>query len=441
MYKKFSMFIVAIIFALSTFFPVFSEEQEHPFMLTLQYLNDGSQGTACIYAEIPMTDEVYDTITSMILYYSYDGDIFMPLIDTFGEETDICFGGWAQDGLFTTVCLSPLDEPLYQFLRGTVDRFWIKVKVNCGTYAEFTNAYEIKKDLEERPLPDTYIASTMFPENMVSVERTPDGKLVYTANQKITMKRGTTNQELLSHLPETIEMYIQVMEAESHDYKGKTTAPFKIKWTTPENLSDLPAGTYVVRQDHAPAPAAEQSKIEICLNTYTFMPNLCNDPLNLIITVIESDPPPSTVLPPEEKEDEDDLTSGSGGNRGNTGNDNTGNGGIRDEVPSDNGEDSIKLTEPNNKQPDAPLNAIELPTAAPSAVPAQKNPAPDQSYSNSEKDSAAVKPMAEIGGATPQPQRNKNHSASYIILICAAGVILAGTVTLWIYRKSAICRK
>lgn len=244
-----------------------------------------------------------------------------------GENYEVYHREWVMPGPITSgcaiktpqICLQANDEPLQSYLAGTLDRFYVKLRItrDDGTTYE-SEAALIERNREPQPVPDDLALIAGF-DPSIRVFGMLGNKRCFYGKYQLTVKENATAEEINSCLPKTLPVRVQVGNGICDIDCPVTWKPITVTELTPDESVSIanaaepiyvPAGTLLdtpmgVYQLDEPLLLGEEpwavNEILLVLNVISAGEVPSNPP---------SDPPHTPV------------TGGSGGNEGNAGSDN-----------------------------------------------------------------------------------------------------------------------
>lgn len=282
--------------------------------LSLHMKFNGGAGSYDLSASIPMSEEEFDTITGIEVYYSYDGIQYNQLVDEYGE-TDFIDYCTMRRGSFHAIILRSMQSPFKEFTQGEYPVLYFKLNIIGSIYEGETTVAKLEKNTEVVELPEQYKVTTMYPKGIADVKFDEEEGLIIYGLYKDTVIEGYKDQDVLSRLPNSIPMNVQILD--ETQFVASKTVMFDVNWAIPENIDRWDAGTYII-EGNATSKQSETDVIHVGIDTYQFRIPENTAPLLLELT-IDDIGPPSTLPPPPIIEEDGDVDEGSGGNRGNAG--------------------------------------------------------------------------------------------------------------------------
>lgn len=153
----------------------------------------------------------------------------------------------AEEKLKNQRCLFDSEEPLKSYLAKELDRFYIKLRIvrEGGAVCE-TNEAVIDRG-EQKPLPEGVDLTAKFAPK-VSVREGRPPKIKYYGRYQITVREDASGEEILSYLPDTLPVEIQIYSGS--DYIGSDILDCPVQWKT-LSLPELIPGESVAVLDAA----------------------------------------------------------------------------------------------------------------------------------------------------------------------------------------------
>lgn len=195
------------------------------------------------------------------------------------------------------ICLYSNMEPLKSYLEGSLDRFYLKLRLTKenGVICETQTALIDRGALQ--PLPEELTLGAAFPSNMLVREMNP---LRYYGKYQITVKETAASQDISALLPDTLPIEVQLLK------KGKPFAEAivdcPVTWKS-LSLPSLTAGESVTIEDAAeeiiiPGGTLLRTPMGVFRINEPFgiAQDVLTDEIRLILNVVSKDEKPTGVL-------------------------------------------------------------------------------------------------------------------------------------------------
>lgn len=173
--------------------------------------------------------------------YSLDGKIY----HTCGVEWDLNSLGSEDPEKITYMqdqtCLYQSHEPLKNYLSGEIDRFYLKL---CLTHEDGTTLVTRPSVIDRgalQPLPEGINLIATFTSSMSVRQMRP---YVRYGRYQITVSADATPEEILSYLPDTLPIEIQLQKGIDHFTEGVTECP--VTWKPLPSFSLIPGESVTI---------------------------------------------------------------------------------------------------------------------------------------------------------------------------------------------------
>ena len=200
-------------------------------------------------------------IQTVLPVYSLDGEFYQPIVDEDGEPepwdlTRPIYGDSYMEDLTRQLCSSPWEEPFCSYLSGTLDEFWVKLRLTTWSGETYrTQPSRISRELADQPEGTT--AEADWPISMCAKD---EGRFQpYYGKVQVTAREGMTAAELETLLPNRLSLEIQLLSGLLPMDSGIFSYP--VKWMLPEDLAlTAEVEPTVIRNATAPpvVPAGEE---------------------------------------------------------------------------------------------------------------------------------------------------------------------------------------
>lgn len=166
-----------------------------------------------------------------------------------GEEWDLGLLGTEDDGelkmLQNQICFYPTQEPFSSYLGGTLDRFYLKLRITRKSGMTYESQTAVIDRGSPQPLPDGVTPMAAFSPDMAVLKTRP---FLYYGSYHLTVNENATAEEIAAFLPETIPVEIQLHAGKKFYTKGMADCP--VTWK-PLSLPQLAAGESLTIADAA----------------------------------------------------------------------------------------------------------------------------------------------------------------------------------------------
>lgn len=267
-----------------------------PFHAVIEYTFEGYviKGT---FTEFP------DDISQVRTLYSLDGKIWQEC----GEAWDLNQTG-ADDSdkpekLQTQICLYSSFEPLKSYLAGTLDLFYLKLRLTKQNGLTYESQAAVIDRGEPQPIPEGITLTAAFAPSMFLFEREP---FCCYGQYQLTVNAGATPEEVSAFLPSVLPIEIQLHSGNDFVTKGIVDCP--VTWK-PLSFSSLSANESITVPDAAreitvPAGTLLNTPIGIfrldetlALSQYNM--DIRADEVRLVLNAVSEDGNPTGVLSAE----------------------------------------------------------------------------------------------------------------------------------------------
>lgn len=189
--------------------------------------------------------EFPDNLNHIHTLYSLDGDIWQEC----REEWDLQLLGTEDPGdlsqLQTQICLYDSFEPLKSYLAGSLDRFYLKLRLTLKDGRTYESQTAVIDRGEPQPVPEGITLTASFAPSMRVLERNP---FKYYGRYQITVSPTATPEDISAFLPNTIP--IQVDLQQGIDFFAGDIIECPVTWKS-LSLPPLIAGESVTIMDAA----------------------------------------------------------------------------------------------------------------------------------------------------------------------------------------------
>ncbi len=166
-----------------------------------------------------------------------------------GEEWDLRRLGTKDSDelkmLQNQLCLYPTQEPLNSYLKGTLDRFYLKLRITRKNGMTYESETAVIDRGSPKPLPEGVTPTAKFLWNMEVLKTCP---FLYYGSYHLTVNENATAEEIAAFLPDTIPVEIQLHAGQNCLTKGTVDCP--VTWK-PLALPRLAAGESITIADAA----------------------------------------------------------------------------------------------------------------------------------------------------------------------------------------------
>lgn len=198
------------------------------------------------------------------------------------------------------ICLYFNNEPLKSYLDGSLDRFYLKLRLT----GKNDILYETQTVLIDRgapqPLPEEITPSAWFASNIRVRQIKP---LRYYGRYQITVKETAASKEISAVLPDTLPVEVQFMKGKNPYATGIIDCP--VTWK-PLSLPSLTAGESVVIEDVAeeiiiPAGTSVRTPLGVFRldESLSIESEFASDEVRLVLNVVSKDEKPTGALTAE----------------------------------------------------------------------------------------------------------------------------------------------
>lgn len=195
------------------------------------------------------------------------------------------------------ICLYSNMEPLKSYLEGSLDRFYLKLRLTKenGVICETQTALIDRGALQ--PLPEELTLGAAFPSNMLVHEMNP---FRYYGKYQITVKETAASQDISAVLPDTLPIEVQLLKKGTPFAEAIVDCP--VTWKS-LSLPSLTAGESVTIEDAAeeiiiPGGTLLRTPMGVFQINEPFgiAQDILTDEIRLILNVISKDEKPTGVL-------------------------------------------------------------------------------------------------------------------------------------------------
>lgn len=187
-----------------------------------------------------------------------DTSFAWPVWSLDGEIYQACVREWALDGLGSEdvdvvsklqnqICLYPTDEPLKSYLVGTLDRFYLKLRITRESGITYdTQAAIIERSFDPRPIPEETSLNAKFASSIYVRESNPFRSY---GKYQLTVSADASPEDIARLLPSTLPVEVQLIKnSQADSMTGIIDCP--VTWK-PLSLPSLTAGESVTIMDAA----------------------------------------------------------------------------------------------------------------------------------------------------------------------------------------------
>lgn len=239
--------------------------------------------------------EFPDDISHIHTLYSLDGDIWQ---ECEGEWDLRPLGSEAYlSKLQTQICLYDSFEPLKSYLAGSIDRFYLKLRLTLKDGRTYESQTAVIDRGETQPVPEGTTLSASFAPSMRVLERNP---FRYYGRYQITVSQTATPEDIIAFLPDTLPIEIDFHEGEN--FVADIIIDCPVTWKS-LSLPPLIAGESVTITDAAeeitvPAGTLLRTPIGVFRLDEPLAVNqdIFSDEVRLVLNVTAGDGNPTGVL-------------------------------------------------------------------------------------------------------------------------------------------------
>lgn len=184
-----------------------------------------------------------------------DACLVMPMYSLDGENYEECGNSWnlrylgAEDGYLSYLqnqpCLYPNEEPLRSYLEGTLDSFYLKLRITKEKGSSYDTQAAMIEHGEPQAIPEGVTLSATFPSSIYVFERYPFSQY---GRYQITISQEASPEEIAAILPKTLPLELQLTKDRKFMTKGTVDCP--VTWK-PLSLSKLTPGESITIPDAA----------------------------------------------------------------------------------------------------------------------------------------------------------------------------------------------
>lgn len=166
-----------------------------------------------------------------------------------GEEWDLRLLGTEDDNelkmLQNQICFYPTQEPFSSYLGGTLDRFYLKLRITRKNGMTYESRTAVIDRGSPQLLPDGVTPMAAFSPDMAVLKTCP---FLYYGSYHLTVNENATAEKIAALLPDTIPVEIQLHAGKNFFTKGMVDCP--VTWK-PLSLPQLAAGESLTIADAA----------------------------------------------------------------------------------------------------------------------------------------------------------------------------------------------
>lgn len=181
--------------------------------------------------------EFFSDIQLIQPMYSLDGEIYQDC----GINWDLSWMDKAdgQAKLQTQICLYSNQEPLKNYLDGSLDRFCLKLRITRQNGLTYDTQAAVIDRGDPQPLPKEFTPVATFAPSMIAREMRP---LRFFGKYQLTVRTDSSSEDVSAYLPDTLPIEIQLQKGIEHVTEGTIDCP--VTWK-PLALPQLTAGETV----------------------------------------------------------------------------------------------------------------------------------------------------------------------------------------------------
>lgn len=295
------MMAFTVFVMICSFFAVFTAKAEElpgeapGFSACIEYSSQGYivKGT---FTEFP------PDIRSAEVLYSLDGETYQ----ISGEEWNITnwsdgsWTEWEEDTLEkfqNQTCLHFNTEPLKSYLSGTLNRFYVKLRLTRENGMTYDTQAAVIDRGNLRPVPEEMTPIAGFAPSICVRTFRP---FSYYGRYEITVCEDSTQEEILSFLPDTLPVRISLQKGITHVADGIVDCP--VTWKPLTDLALTPGESVIIADAAEEIVVPEGMTLNTPLGDFQLNESLgidqdgMNDEVRLVLNVIEKDSDPAGVL-------------------------------------------------------------------------------------------------------------------------------------------------
>lgn len=180
----------------------------------------------------------------------------LPMYSLDGETWQECSDEWDLQYLDTEdpeilaklqnqICLYASFEPLNSYLAGTLDCFYLKLRLTKENGTTYESQTTVLNRGNPQPVPEEITLTAAFIPSMCIFEKNP---FHYYGKYQLTINADAAPEDIASFLPDTLPMEVQLQKGKNFVAKGIVDCP--VTWK-PLSLPPLTAGESVLIPDAA----------------------------------------------------------------------------------------------------------------------------------------------------------------------------------------------
>lgn len=241
--------------------------------------------------------EFPDDISHIRTLYSLDGDIWQEC----REEWDLQLLGTEDPAVLsklqTQTCLYDSFEPLRSYLAGSLDRFYLKLRLTMKDGRVYESQTAVIDRGEPQPVPEGITLSASFDSTMGILEKNPFN---YYGRYQITVSPTATPEDISAFLPDTLPIKVDLQQR--GNYVAGDIIDCPVTWKS-LSLPPLTAGESVTIPDAAEeivVPGGTMLRTPLGVfrldEPLAVNQNMLSDEVRLVLNVTAGDGNPTGVL-------------------------------------------------------------------------------------------------------------------------------------------------
>ncbi|MDE6738585.1 MAG: hypothetical protein K2K07_05795 [Lachnospiraceae bacterium] len=241
--------------------------------------------------------EFPDNLNHIHTLYSLDGDIWQEC----REEWDLQLLGTEDPSdlshLQTQICLYDSFEPLKSYLAGSLDCFYLKLRLTLKDGRTYESQTAVIDRGEAQPVPEGITLTASFAPSMGILERNP---FKYYGRYQITVNPTATPEDIITFLPDTLPIKIDLQQG--IDFFAGDIIDCPVTWKS-LSLPPLIAGESVTITDAAEeivVPGGTMLRTPLGVfrldEPLAVNQNMVSDEVRLVLNVTAKDGNPTGVL-------------------------------------------------------------------------------------------------------------------------------------------------
>lgn len=236
-------------------------------------------------------------ISQIRALYSLDSEIWQECID----EWDLHLLGTENPSalakLQTQTCLYSNFEPLRSYLEGTLDRFYLKLRLTLKNGSTYESQTAVIDRGAVQPVPEGTTLTASFASSISIIEKNP---FRYYGRYQLTVSPTATPEDISAFLPGTLPIKIDLQQGRQYIAGGIIDCP--VTWK-PLSLPPLTAGESITISDAAEEIVVPSGTLlSTPVGDYrldeslTFSQDMLSDEVRLVLNVTAGDGNPTGVL-------------------------------------------------------------------------------------------------------------------------------------------------